>query len=320
MVKWGDFLKIKKFFAIGIPLCALGVFAACFFASGNSSYAEVPYSYDREAFDVKMDTNQDGTITGDELKIIKIVDMKSGVSVDGALGESESYGYYKPKLQIRAMVTYDGSKRLKRLNDSRLRFDSYHWKKGDDGWYYYDELLSPGECAQFISGVKIPCEWDNKTAGKDFDIIITVQAAESFMQGGNEDTEVFEIKQNLFGSMKEMKDGKNGIVRVEEYEKDSHDNIRPYKNDKTVTPCEYVSKIVVFRIGNIVFRDGVPEYPEEPLVSIPPFIAQYIPKMGDDMSLFYYGAGFVIVLLIVVRLFKRNDGKKEKPEDPDRKE
>lgn len=50
------------------------------------------------------------------------------------------------------------------------------WVEGDDGYYYYNGIVSANDSVDFVTAVKIPTELTNEDANKTFNIDISVEA------------------------------------------------------------------------------------------------------------------------------------------------
>lgn len=67
-------------------------------------------------------------------------------------------------------------------SDGNLLTASTMWLKGDDGYYYYQEAVDPGDSILLFNSVTIPETWENDVRNMEFDIVISAEAiqAENF--------------------------------------------------------------------------------------------------------------------------------------------
>lgn len=171
---------------------------------------------------------------------------------------------------IRAKLTwqYDGG--ITGLNDSLLEFSNDAWTK-EDGWYYYNIPVNPGDKVRLINGVKIPHEWEDDISDKTFRLIVTVEASEVAPgdTGWNKNkdatfSEDFTVWSQGYKTDEDIWVKEGGIrVRINEYQLDEDGNLETYVNDKVVVPGQFVSKIVEIELdgekgGNVKL---VPEKP-----------------------------------------------------------
>lgn len=169
---------------------------------------------------------------------------------------SQAVKSLEPTVWVRAKLEYRSNDGIKDITDSNIEMASDKWtKKGE--YYYYADPVKSGESIDLMKGVRIPSDWDNSYAKKNFSIIVTVEASEVLPTdlGWNENSEVsysqtFETsakgaeKQNL-----QVTKG-NISVALNEYQIDSKTGKEEaYENDKTITPGENISKIVRITIN-----------------------------------------------------------------------
>lgn len=295
------------------------------------------YPVEASVFDEGLDVNKDSYITGDELdnwtREISTVTAETPPGDKVALIQ-EAPSFYSPKLFVRAKLEYRSGGGLKGLDDSMIRFNNKKWKKGDDGWYYYESKVDPGTKLPFFESVKIPCDWDNGTADKRFDIIVTAQCSEAFDGGPGNDQQAYIFTDSIFHNVSTMEKN-NQVIEVVEYQKEEDGDLVPYVNDKTVVPCEVVSKIAVIDVKKFVVEDGVPylEYqrnleqdpvydvlePLTPLAKLLEPVADPLTPvakiMGDAPVTFWYilGGGLAVcygIFLLICRAADRRKIKK----------
>lgn len=158
---------------------------------------------------------------------------------------------------MRAKITYEFDEGVTGLNDSILTFANDKWRMGGDGWYYYEDLLKDGDKIRFIDGVKVPPEWTEEISNKKFRIIVTVEVGEAIKgETGfkNNEEALYSESFELWSMGYKDKDGLQAAkkdkmtVKVREYQLDENGNLGEYKNDKTIIPGQYVSKIVEFEL------------------------------------------------------------------------
>ncbi len=171
---------------------------------------------------------------------------------------------------IRAKLRWQYDAGVTGLEDDLVELANDGWSKSD-GWYYYNVPVNPGDRIRLINGVKIPYEWDNETVGKNFRLIITVEAGEAAPgdTGWNENTKaVFSEDFTAWGKGYQtdediwVKEGSLS-VRINEYQLNKDGTLATYINDKIVVPGQFISKIVEIEIdgekgGNIKL---IPEKP-----------------------------------------------------------
>ena len=157
---------------------------------------------------------------------------------------------------LRAKITYEYDDGLTGLSDSIITFSSDKWKK-TDGWYYYSDPVNSGDKIRFIDGVSMPTEWTSEQSDLNFKIVLTVEASEVARGETGWDSnkeasysQTFELWNSGYEHDEDIYVQKGKLtVTVKEYQLDKKGNEVDYKNDKVITPGQYVSKIVEFQIG-----------------------------------------------------------------------
>lgn len=71
--------------------------------------------------------------------------------------------------ELEALITREGSK----LVENTL------WVKGEGNYYYYQNIVEPGEKVVFFDHVKIPSNWGNEVADKTIQIIVSAEAIQA---------------------------------------------------------------------------------------------------------------------------------------------
>lgn len=153
---------------------------------------------------------------------------------------------------IRAKLTYEFEDGLTGLDDSAISF-AEGWKKDGD-WFYYQNPVEPGDTVRFITGVQIPAEWTEELQNKEFAVIVTVQTSEAPPGVWTDNEEIlYEENFNLLDFAGDDDDLviKEGSLNVEilEYELDENGEEVPYVNNKMITPGQFISKIVDFKLS-----------------------------------------------------------------------
>lgn len=92
---------------------------------------------------------------------------------------------------IRAKITYEGlttaqAAELEALLDINL---AGGWAKAADGYYYYWDVLEPGEDTTLFTTVTIP-DWGNEISNATFKIIVSAEAVQS---------DYFNVEKNSYG-------------------------------------------------------------------------------------------------------------------------
>lgn len=150
---------------------------------------------------------------------------------------------------LRAKLTYEFEDGITGLDDSAISFADGWTKSGD--WFYYQSAVEPGDTVRFITGVQIPAEWTESLQNKEFAVIVTVETSEVPPGEWTDNTEV--LYQENFDLWKNDSDLviKEGRLNVEicEYELDENGKEVPYQNNKVITPGQFVSKIVDFKLS-----------------------------------------------------------------------
>ena len=250
--------KKGRIFAGIVLSLALCLAAGCGILASLIRYqmdASSDYGIEEASFEESLDVDRNGYIMGDELDTyIQSAQTLTKTEEKVAVLKDEP-SFYRPRLIVRAKVEYRTNGQLKGLDDSMLLFDNAKWKKSDDGWYYYETRVDPGTKLQFFKGVKLPCDWDNVTADKNFDIIVTAQASEAFDGGKGDDQQAYVFTDSILTNVQTMEKN-NDVLDIVEYQDDGKGNLTPYENHKTVTPCELVSKIVVIDIKRFVVEES----------------------------------------------------------------
>lgn len=157
---------------------------------------------------------------------------------------------------VRAKLDYKSNDGITDVNDGNITFASDKWKKRGD-YYYYSDPVKSGDSIDLMKAVKIPTTWDNDYAKKSFSIIVTVEASEALPSdlGWSENSEVSysqTYEMSLNGATKQKLDVAKGDISVElkEYQlNEKTGKEEEYKNDKTITPGENISKIVRLTIN-----------------------------------------------------------------------
>lgn len=318
--------KKKKRTGLRIILGVLLCFILCVFAGAGILASLMRYEMQQSSdydvaetvFDESLDADHDGYVMGNELAPYDQTVSTLTRSVDDVAVLKEEPSFYRPRLVVRAKVEYKTDGQLHGLDDSMLLFNNTKWKKSEDGWYYYETRVDPGTKLRFIDGVKLPCDWNNITADKHFDITATVQASEAF-DGSGTGQVAYEFTDSIATNVQTMR--KTGdVLDVVEYEDDGKGGLKPYENDKTVTPCQTVSKVIVFDIKRFVVEHSqtVLEYerqlqdtplaqvlqPVTPLAEVlVPLAEPLVPVakvMGDAPVMLWYVLGGCFLLTFVI--------------------
>jgi predicted ribosomally synthesized peptide with SipW-like signal peptide len=81
---------------------------------------------------------------------------------------------------VRASLVIDG------LDDAQIgelvkniNIDSTKWVLGDEGYYYYQDVLNELDEIEFFTTVTIPADWGNEVAGKAFTIDVKAEAVQA---------------------------------------------------------------------------------------------------------------------------------------------
>lgn len=84
---------------------------------------------------------------------------------------------------IRAKINYTGFLKDDTAKQAELEknmnIDTKVWKKGTDGYYYYQKEVAPGGKVVLFTQVKFPVTWDNAFANQQFQMNITADAIQS---------------------------------------------------------------------------------------------------------------------------------------------
>lgn len=292
--------KSKKIIIILLLIPILVILLAILFLLPRDTSTVKTNTVTVETEDTKTEneTESETVITGDQLEEIKIVKTTDSEDEKETYEKTFHYGVqFRPvKAWIRARLIYEKDDAIKELGDHLVTFDSYLWRRADDGWYYYREPVESGDTVRFIRGIQLPYDWSNKTKNKEFSIKVEVEAAE--VQDGDKEwdrnsrlayhqtydfwttTDRTELKEPI----------RNGhmTVTIIETQKNLDGSVVPYENDKLVVPGQYISKIVDFQLNRLIIRNT-----------------------GDACMLGLYAAGITIPLALLIFLVSKKKSKTE---------
>ena len=133
------------------------------------------------------------------------------------------------ELLLRVRLEYKSDSEEAVLEDSCIDFASDGWIRSGN-YLYYEKPLRSGSVVTLMKGFRVPENWGRKSAGAAFSIHVTAEILPYYA------IEQQEIR------------NESAKVLLEEYEIISGKEV-PYRNQKTVLPGQYVSKIVRIRVS-----------------------------------------------------------------------
>lgn len=118
--------------------------------------------------DIKLEeTQKDGNLSEAGLEFNNIVpgDKFTKDPTITNIGKNDCY--------IRAKINFtEGAP----IGEESLNIDKINWKKGNDGYYYYKEVVTPKKNVTLFNTVTIPQELGNNVADKTFNIKVEAEA------------------------------------------------------------------------------------------------------------------------------------------------
>jgi predicted ribosomally synthesized peptide with SipW-like signal peptide len=90
------------------------------------------------------------------------------------VGEDSEDCYVRVYLEITELDADQQAALLENIN-----IDDSKWVLGDDGYYYYQDVLSKGDEVEFFTTVTIPEDWGNEVADMTFEINVSAEAIQS---------------------------------------------------------------------------------------------------------------------------------------------
>lgn len=116
---------------------------------------------------------------------------------------------------IRAKITF--SNQLTQEEQTKLE-DSFSiktgWAKSTDGYYYYKNIVDPGQVIVLFDSITIPSDWDDDSADKTFEIDVVAEA----IQADNFTPEYSEDKSAVIGWWYTESDGTVVPITTETYQ------------------------------------------------------------------------------------------------------
>lgn len=85
--------------------------------------------------------------------------------------------YVRAKINYTGFLAEDTTKQAEL--EKLLDINSRDWKKGADGYYYYQKELKPGSKVTLFTKVTFPITWNNTFANQEFKMNITADAIQS---------------------------------------------------------------------------------------------------------------------------------------------